>query len=286
MNISERYKLLDSLRSEKITRVRYFSSLTIPSLMPPEGWTEQNSLPQPFSSTSARGVTSMASRMLSALLPLNDMPFFRFELTTGAEPDPDIHSYLEVLSYQVFNRLSSGNLREIVYQALQNLIVSGDCLLIMEDDFNFRLIRLDRYVCRRDVYGGLEELIYVEYQSLPVDDDSLVNQMVSLSVTEKKGYRKIFVRSVKNEEGLWEVEKQDEEGVVVDRGEFKVLPYITLRWSGIPGENYGRSHVEDLIGDIKALEAFTEALIYGVTASSLFWMACDPAGMTELDDIT
>jgi len=40
-----------------------------------------------------------------------------------------------------------------------------------------------------------------------------------------------------------------------------------------------------MIGDIKALEGFTEGLINGITASSIFWMAVDPTGMAEVDDI-
>ena len=286
MNISYRFKNLDALRTSKLERARYFASLTVPTLLPKEGWTEQEQLPQPFSSVAARGVTAMASRMLSALLPLNDMPFFKFELSTGVEPDPDIYSYLDTLSYQVFNKLSSANLRETIFQALQHLIVTGDILVVMDDDYNFRLIRLDRYVCRRDVYGELEELIFIEYQSLPEElDDKETATASMVAQADKKGYRKIYVRSTKQEDGVWQVEKQDEEGNSLEKGEYKILPYVCLRWSSVSGENYGRSHVEDMIGDIKALEAFTEGLIYGVTASSLFWMAVDPAGMTELDDI-
>jgi hypothetical protein len=288
MEISYRFKELDSLRNSKLERARYFASLSVPTLLPPEGWTEQEPLPQPFSSVAAKGVTSMASRMLSALLPLNDMPFFKFELETGVEPDADIYSYLDTLSYQVFNKLSSANLRETIYQALQHLIVVGDILVIMDDDYNFRIVRLDRYVCRRDVYGNVDELIFIEYRSLPDEGDEMTTATTYMqSSGEKKGYEKIYVRSTKKEDSKeWLVEKQDEEGKVIDSGTYKTLPYIPLRWSGVSGENYGRSHIEDNIGDIKALEAFTEGLIYGITASSLFWMAVDPAGMTELDDIT
>ena len=58
-----------------------------------------------------------------------------------------------------------------------------------------------------------------------------------------------------------------------------------MRWQAITGENYGRSHVEANIGDIKALESYTASLIEGLAASSSFWMAVDPAGVTVLDDI-
>jgi len=286
MNIGFRFNNLDALRAAKVERSRYYSSLTVPSLLPPDAWTEQEPLPQPYSSIAAKGVTSMASRMLSALLPLNDMPFFKFELANGAEPDAEIFSYLEALSYQVFNKLSSANLRETIYQVLQHLIVAGDVLLIMDDDFNFRIVRLDRFVCRRNVYGKVDELIYIEYEVIESEaDDSEVAYTATQDMDERRGYRKIYVRITPNKEKGWDVEKQDTEGNRVDSGTYETPPFTVLRWSGIPGENYGRSHVEDNVGDIKALESFTEGLIYGVSASSLFWMGVDPTGLTEIDDL-
>ena len=286
MNNKFRYNNLDTLRSSKLERSRYFSSLTLPSLLPPDGWTEQEPLEQPYSSVAAKGVTSMASRMLSALLPLNDMPFFKFELSSGVEPDTEVYSYLESLSYQVFNKLSSANLRETIYQALQHLIVVGDCLITMDDDFNFRVTRLDKYICRRDIHGKLEELVFIEYDSTlkeDPDNDTILSHTDTMD--EKKGYKKIYVRVIPGKEGGWDVVKQDSDGNELDKGTYKILPFIPLRWASIPGENYGRSHVEDMIGDIKTLEAFTEALLHGVSAASLFWMGVDPTGLTEIDDL-
>jgi hypothetical protein len=285
VEIANRFKILDSLRTSKLERARYCSSLSVPSLLPPKGWNEQMQLPQPYSSVSARGVTAMASRMLSALLPLNDMPFFKFEMSSGVTPDPDIGGFLENLSYQVFTKLSSGNLRETIYQALQHLIVIGDALLIMEDDMNFRLIRIDRFVCRRNVYGDIEEIIYVEYESIPEaleSNDFLVSS--SLDPENKQGYRAIYTM-IKMVDDEWQVETQDKDGNVLGSGSYKVPPFVMLRWSGIPGENYGRSHCEDIIGDIKALEGFTEGLISGIAAASIFWMGVDPTGITEIDDM-
>ena len=73
--LADRFQRLHSNRNSKLVRSRYCASLTIPSLLPPEGWTEEEMLPQPFSSVGSRGVTSLASRMLSALIPVNDSPF-------------------------------------------------------------------------------------------------------------------------------------------------------------------------------------------------------------------
>ena len=284
-NIAQRYNILDSLRENKLERARYCASLTVPSLLPPSNWNEQSQLPQPYSSVPARGVTAMASRMLSALLPLNDMPFFKFDLSSGVNPETEIVQYLENLSFQVYNKLSSGNIRESIYQALQHLIVVGDVMLIMGDDMSFRLIRLDRFVCRRDVYGDLEEVIYIEYETDPavIESNELLNTL-GVGEHDKHGYKSIYTCAYKDK-GIWKVKKEDQDGNVIETGEYIVPPFVVLRWSGIPGENYGRSHCEDVIGDIKTLEGFTEGLIHGITASSIFWIGVDPTGMAEIDDI-
>ena len=283
-SLADRFRTLDALRSSKLERARYCSSLTVPSILPPEGWTEQDQLPQPYSSTAARGVTAMASRMLSALLPLNDSPFFRFELSTGMEPEPQVDSYLSNLSYQVYNNLSGGILRETIYQLLQHLIVIGDVMVIMEDDMNYRIIRIDRFVVRRNVYGDVEEVIYKEYESMPEEMNNAEMFTSSLDMDNRQGYRPLYTKMCK-EGNVWVSKTEDKEGNTINSGEFTVPPFVVLRWSGIPGENYGRSHCEDLIGDIKTLEGFTEGLINGITASSIFWMAVDPTGMAEIDDI-
>ena len=193
-NIADRFKILDSQRDSKLERARFCSSLTVPSILPPENWTEQDQLPQPYSSVSARGVTAMASRMLSALLPLNDMPFFKFDLASGVDPEPEINDYLENLSFQVYNKLSGNNMRESIYQALQHLIVVGDVMMIMGDDMSFRLIRLDRFVCRRDVYGNLEEVIYIEYETLPevTEDNMTLHAGQSIGEYDRSGYRAVY----------------------------------------------------------------------------------------------
>jgi hypothetical protein len=282
--IAERWRHLDQQRYMKLERSRKCASLTIPSLLPPEGWTEEDQLPQPYSSVPARGVTNMASRILSAMLPLNDTPFFRFELQSGMEPNQEVWNFLESLSYQVHNKLSSKNLRETIYTVLQHLIVVGDSLVIVEDSLNFRAIRLDQYVVRRDVEGTVEEIIYLEYISKGNDVGIADGYQTSFNTADKKGYEVHYVRLTK-EEGIWIQVSEDADGVQQSSGEYEVSPFIPLRWSSVTGENYGRSHCEDIIGDIQTLESYTEALSEGIAAGSAFWIGVDPSGITELDDL-
>lgn len=281
--IADRFRILHSGRQAKLNRSRVCAGLTVPSVLPPEGWNEEQTLPQPYSSVAAKGVTAMSSRILSALLPLNDTPFFRFALKSGVEATPEIESYLETLSYQVFNKLNGTNLRETIYQALQHAVIVGDVLFIMEDNFTFRIQRLDQFVVQRDVEGNVVEIINLEYHL--IDPDATEHLYGSEYGIEKKaGYQTIYCRYLKTDD-VWYVRKETQEGDLLEEGEYTVLPMGVLRWYGIAGENYGRSHCEDILGDLQTLESYTKALIEGLAASSTFWLAIDPTGITEIDDI-
>jgi len=234
----------------------------------------------------------MASRMLSALLPLNDLPFFKFELNTGAEANVEAYAQMESLAGQVYARLSSGNMRESLFMALQQLIVAGDVLLVMDDDLSFRVYRLDQYTVRRDVDGSVVEIIYLDWKPKEPNDDAFNaydNQFFPSSwnaMTAQPDYEAYFNRTVWNEEkGMWDFWSEDSEGRKIDEGEFVTSPFMALRWMGVTGEDYGRSHCEEILGDLETLEAYTKSMIDGMTAASTFWMSVNPSGITELDDL-
>ena len=284
-SIYERFRTLDTDRTSKLDRARACSALTIPSVLPPETWTEQDDLIQPSSSMPSRGVTNLASRMLSALIPLNDLPFFTFEAESGINLEPKLQAYLQSLSLQVYTKIVGKNFRETIFSALQHLIITGDCILVMEDDFNYRLIRQDHYVVRRDIVGQPIEIIHLEFVANDSSLPALENYGVSDS-NNRKGYETVYVRLTYNkEEKEWDVLRENEEGDFISSGKYKVIPYACLRWIGIPGENYGRSHCEEIFGDIQSLEAYTQAMLEGMAAASAFWIGINPAGVTNIEDV-
>ena len=79
-NIKERWEALDRKRELYLERARACSALTIPTLLPPKDHTEQAPMFQQYSSVASRGVTSLSSKILSVLIPLNDTPFFKLGL--------------------------------------------------------------------------------------------------------------------------------------------------------------------------------------------------------------
>ena len=284
--IQDRFRELDSRRTRKLERSRYAATLTVPSVLPPSGWTNEEQLPQPNSSIPARGVVGMASRMLSAMLPVNDTPFFKLTTKNETGDDQNVNNYLEGLTRQVYKRMSQNNLREAVFQALQHLIIVGDSMIVMEDDFTFRVVRFDHFVLRRNTEGDIKEIIYLDFVASSNDEEPEDNFRAQYSADyASKGYTVVYNRLTReNPEDPWTVQKEEDE-VVSDEGNYSVLPFVALRWSSIAGENYGRSHCEDIIGDIATLDAYTEASIEGMAAASAFWMGVDPAGITEIDDL-
>ena len=281
--IKERWQKLDAKRAHKLLRAKECSLITIPTLLPPAGHTQDLRQYQTYSSIQARGVTSLASKILSVLIPLNDTPFFSFGLKNSREPPQEISEYLTLLASQVYKKMISKNLREVAYLAIQHLVVVGDVLVMMEDDFSFRVISLDNYVTRRDVNGDLLELIYLEYVASPNDEDC--NHYAFTSDQDNQpGYQTVYIRC-SLEDKNWRVEKEVD-GTSIDEGYYEEAPFTVLRWSNIAGEDYGRSHVEDIYSDIVSLEKFTKSLIQGLLAGSTFFMGVDPSGITELDDIS
>jgi hypothetical protein len=282
--IKDRWMVLDAKRDTKLNKSRACSALTVPTLLPYESMTGEDNIVQTYSSVQSRGVTSLASKILSVLIPLNDTPFFNFGLKNGREPTPEIGEYLDKLSFQVYRKLISNNLREISYLAMQHLIVVGDVLVVMENDYSFRVIRLDQFVVRRDVNGSVKEFIYLEFISPSNEEPANSYDFIS-GEEHQSGYRTIYVRVFMTEDGIWQVDKELD-GKIIDTGYYDVLPYIILRWASIAGEDYGRSHVEDIYSDIRTLESYSRALIQGMAAGSTFFMGVDPAGITEIDDLS
>ena len=67
------------------------------------------------------------------------------------------------------------------------------------------------------------------------------------------------------------------------RGTFKDgnNPFIPLRFIRIDGEDYGRGFIEEYIGDLRSLEALTQAIVQGSAASAKVLFLVRPNGTTK-----
>lgn len=266
-----RFTDLSDERSTKIDVAQECADLTIPSVF--VGDRDYNILPETYSSLQGRGVTSLAARMLSGIVPLNDAPFFTFGLASGETPDEETQSQINDVIAAVYRRILSGNIREAIYDLLINDIVVGDCLFQAHDNFSYSTIQLNNYVVE---YKNDDTLCEIIVRSWDVLDDS--EETTELYTQYKLDHTT----------GIWKVtiETKDGESVTPEVPQYTVLPLAHVRWRTIPGEPYGCSHVENLRGDLRSLEAYTKGHLQGLAASCVFWMVVNPTGRTDIDDIS
>jgi hypothetical protein len=289
MNLAARFEILDGNRVSQLERYRTFAENTIPSLLPREGHDQTEEFNHPFSSVQARGITGMASKMLGAMLPLNDMPFFQLGLKSGRDQTVEEREYLEDIARRAHKKLTSKNLRDSLFQALKYLITVGNCMVTLEDDFKIRLTRLDHYVTVRNILGDVIEIIYLDFKFRDETADPVTLGLGGFSSRNTYPFD-VFYNQIKwNEKTqVWDFRRENSKGDLLETGTYEkfALPFVAARWNVVPGEHYGRSYVEEIYGDIISLEAYTESLTETLSASASWWPAVNPYGTTDLNDVS
>ena len=56
---------------------------------------------------------------------------------------------------------------------------------------------------------------------------------------------------------------------------------MPLRFSTVDGEDYGRGRVEEFLGDLKSLEALSQAIIEGSAAAAKVVFTVSPSATTK-----
>lgn len=286
--IAARFQALDSRRSVLLTRAQEYAELSIPALYPRNGLSETSELPVPFSATTARGISRLASRLVSAIYPLNNVPFFALELD-DAEPvqgvDPtEEQKVLGRIERRVMRKLASTNLRSALFTSFQHLQVLGNVVLYVNDNYNLSTYRIDNTVIRRRPDGEWHELIIREWIDPSMLPEILTDNGFTNVDSDQAEMEAMYTRVVNNHKGGCDIEREFREKKF-DAGTYRVSPYIVLGWNLLSGENYARSLIEDSLGDIRAVEAMAEALLDAIAANSEYRFGVNPAGITEIHDL-
>jgi len=291
ISCSQRYHKFTGDREIYLDRARECSELTLPSLITPEGFSSATDLYQPFQSTGARGVNNLASKLLLLLFPPNS-PFFRLAMDTKTKMELDqdgqlraqIEQGLAGVEREVMGEIENSAMRVHVFEALKHLIVSGNVLLHLPKKGGVRVFPLSSYVCKRDPNGELLEVIVEETVSPKV----LPEGMDGIDYTSEKDI-KIYTKVTRTKEDEYYI-YQEVEGMVVpdSEGTYKkeLLPWRALRMVHLDGEDYGRSYVEEYLGDLKSLEGLMESIVSAAAASSKLVFLVRPNASVKRRDLT
>jgi hypothetical protein len=291
----ERYETLRQHREHFLDRGQECSELTIPSLLPPDGFHSSTDLYNPFQSVGARGVNNLASKLLLLLLPPNS-PFFRLSVSGNAKRDLDqqkeikseVEKSLATIEREVSSKIEQLALRVSVFEALKHLIVAGNVLTYLPKKGTMRVFPLTNFVCKRDASGNIVEIVIEEtIHPTYLDGDTLerISQFEDYKPDEEcELYTHIYKLNDKEFYTCQEVK-----GVKIEssQGTYPIdsLPYQALRMVRVDNEDYGRGYVEEFLGDLKSLEGLSQSLVESAAASSKVVFMVRPNSITRKKDL-
>ena len=291
MTAKSRYDALSSGRTQFLDTAVRCSELTLPYLIQrDEMRSSHKSLTQPWQSVGAKAVVTLASKLMLALLP-PQTTFFKLQIADekiGTEMPPEIRSELDLsfakLERMVMDSIAASSDRVTVHQAIKHLVVGGNALLFMGKD-GIKHYPLNRYVVERDGNGNVIEIVTKELinkKLLPVNivkDPLMVNE----ESTNQSGDVEVYTCvKLQNNRWVWHQEVYDK---VIPGTQGKApkdtSPWLVLRFNTVDGENYGRGRVEEFIGDLKSLEALSQAITEGSAAAAKVVFMVSPSSTTK-----
>ena len=248
----------------------------------------------PYQSIGARGVNNMVSKLMLALFPPN-APFFRLSLgdeVLNALGDDinTIQQYEEQLSKlerRIVAYMETHQVRTTAWEALIQLIIAGNVLIFLPPaEGGMRIYRLNSYVVSRDGIGTVKEIVAKEtltYGSLPLELQSKMN-------TEGKEDEAVDIYTHTYLEGDTYLSYQEIEGEIIAGSEQTypkdACPWIALRLKKMDGESYGRSFVDEYLGDLKVLEALSKSVAeVSAVASNILYLV-NPNAVTRISDLS
>lgn len=287
------YDRMVTKRNPFVTRAEKCAQYTIPSLFPKASDNESTEYDTPYQSIGARGVNNLANKLTLALLPPNS-PFFRLTPTDevsealdtqGGDLRNEVEEALARIERKIMRKIETEQIRVTVTEAVKQLIVAGNALLFLPPkEKGIKLYRLNAFVLQRDAVGNVITIIAkdrVAYAALPEEVQNLV-ATDSTQVQLDKEYD--IYTHVYLEDGYF-LSYQEVEGKRIPGTDQKYpkekTPWIPVRMVKIDGQAYGRSFVEEYLGDLVSLENLQKAIIdLSAICATIIWLV-NPSGMTN-----
>jgi len=288
MSAKTRYDSLSSNRSQFLNIAEEAAKLTIPYLI--RGEEDYNhgakNLSTPWQSVGAKGVVTLAAKLQLALVPPNTS-FFKLQVNDGmlGQVEPQVKTELDLsfakIERTIMDSISASDDRVVIHQALKHLVVAGNALVFMGKD-GLKLFPLHRYVLERDGNGNVIEIVTKEKISkkllpeleddLNVEDESEQNDDVDVYTHVRRD----------NNRFLWHQEVNDKIlPKSISKAPLDANPWLPLRFNTVDGEPYGRGRVEEFMGDLKSLEALSQAITEGSAAAAKVVFVVSPSSTTK-----
>ena len=305
------YSRMEAQRLPYLKRARASSTLTIPTLIPPQGHQGGEDIVDPYQSIGAQAVNSLSSKLLQTLF---NSPFFRLrpraDIQQQLDDDPELElsvsQGLASLEQLFMSDVDGKNDRVTFFETLKHMIVGGNALVYDDAERGLKLFHLDKYVTRRDAFGtpvlivvrevfdrstapeAVLDIIPDETATSGGGDDSLLQgtEVPTSPDNQIEVFTVIQLRAGKGRGPRYYIWQEDATGQVVPGSESDVpldrINWYPLRMVRVDGEDYGRGIIEEYFGDLSSLEGLTKAIVQGSAAASKVLFLVRPNGDTKM----
>ena len=292
MTAKKRYDALLGYRSVYLNQADIAARLTLPYLIRDEeqfrGATQD--LKTPWQSVGAKGVVTLASKLMLALMPVQTS-FFKLQVDdsqVGQEIPPEVRTELDLsfakIERTIMEAIAASDDRVVIHQALKHLVVAGNALIFMGKD-GLKLYPLNRFVVDRDGNGNVIEIVTKEKIAKKLLADVIDDYMEPAYDEDGDREDDCDVYTHIKRDGnrfIWHQEVFDK---IIPRSQGKApletTPWIHLRFNTVDGESYGRGRVEEFVGDLKSLEALSQAITEGSAAAAKVVFVVSPSSTTK-----
>ena len=306
-NAQARYEAMRSDREQFLDVARTCAKLTLPYLLTDEGHANGERLPTPWQSQGASGTNVLAAKLMLSLFPLNTS-FFKLqindvELKKIPDATPEMRSQIDMalskMEKMVMQQIAETTDRVQLHVAMKHLVVTGNAL-IFDAKKSLKVYPLDRYVVAKDGEGTIQEIVTKEIVSRellpkgfqPLDTDKDVNAVgedgpkfgVASSINKGQSDDAVVYTHVKFEDGQhkW---YQECDGKIIpgsrSTSPLRTTPWLAITFQNCDGESYGRSRVEEFLGDLNSLEKLMQAMVEGSAAAAKVVFLVSPSSTTK-----
>ena len=291
-----RYAKLEGDRRPYTDRAEKCAKYTIPMAFPKDTDSSSTNYETPYQSIGARGVNNLTSKLMLALFPPN-APFFRLALGDDIEnalgddsaTKQQWEEALSKLERKITSYMETHQIRTTANEALLQLVIAGNvCVFLPPAEGGMRIYRLNSYVVSRDGIGNVLEIITkesVSYGALPPEAQSAIGEAGAVDAD-----RAYDVYTHTYLEGDVYKSYQEVEGAIIKGSEQEYpkdkSPWIPLRLKKMDGESYGRSFVDEYLGDLKVLEALSKSVAQVAAVASNILYLVNPNAVTRISELS
>ena len=295
MTAKSRYDYLSSERTQFLDEAEQAAELTLPYLITKDQYQKgMRHLPTPWQSVGAKCSVTLAAKLMQSMLPVQTS-FFKLQVDDtqlGEEFPPEIKSELDLsfakIERTILEAVAASNDRVVVHEALLHLVVAGNALIYMGKD-GLKVYPLNRYVVERDGNGNVIEIVTKETIAKKLIADQLPEDVLKQydsvvdSDPDNSDECDIYTHITRdNNRYVWHQEVHNKKlPKSYGKAPVDVSPWIPLRFNSVDGEDYGRGRVGQFIGDLKSLEALSQALVEGSAAAAKVVFTVSPSSTTK-----